>query len=243
MLKQLKCIGTVGRMYCDNPPAKFMDSLVEMLQFSHLVDCKAGEYIHYAKGQCSWHILGRNMLAKEFRGDWLLQLDTDHIFAPDMLHRLLMLKQKHNAPVLSVVYGYKFPPHGPVMGIWDHKESLAQIYDYPRDVDIFEVGAVGGGGLLVDRSVFNAIAETGEHPFDTIGGLSEDYSFCLRCKRLGIPVLVAPQVESHHLIYTAIHMEDYKPNREDFTNAKPIQASGGTILPCDSPQTPKHIDV
>ena len=216
MLELLKPIGTVGRMYCDNPPQRFVDSLVEMMQFSQMVDCEKGEYIHYAKGMASYHVLGRNVLAKEMQGDWLLQIDTDHQFAADMLHRLLVLKKKYNLPVLSVVYGYKAPPHGPVMGIWGENDRLLPVFDYPRDVDVLPVGAVGGGGLLVDREVFNKIYETGEEPFDCIGGLSEDYSFCLRCKRLGIPVHVAPNVQSHHLIHHAISMNDYKPDRSQF---------------------------
>jgi len=228
MLQELKAIGTVGRMYCDNPPQRFVDSLVEMMQFSQLVDCKPGEYIHYAKGMASYHVLGRNMLAREMRGNWLIQLDTDHQFASDMLHRLLKLKEKYDLPVLSIIYGYKAPPHGPVMGIWGENDRLIPVYDYPRDVDVMPVGAVGGAGLLVDRSVFEKIYATGEEPFDCIGGLSEDYSFCLRCKRLGIPVHVAPNVESHHLIHHAISMNDYRPDRTQFQATPTVS---GIIVP------------
>lgn len=227
MIETLKCIGTVGRMYCDNPPQRFVDSLVEMMQFSQLMDCAPGEYIHYAKGMASYHVLGRNVLAREMRGEWLLQLDTDHQLAADMLHRLLHLKNKHNLPVLSIVYSYKAPPHGPVMGVWGENDRLLPIVDYDRDEDILEVGAVGGGGLLVDKAVYQKIYETGEEPFDCIGGLSEDYSFCLRCKRLGIPVHVAPKIESHHLVHHALSLKDYKPDR---SSLKIAPSSGGKIL-------------
>lgn len=227
MLESYKCIGTVGRMYCDNPPQRFVDSLVEMMQFSHIVDCKPGEYIDYSKGMASYHVLGRNVLAREMRGDWLLQLDTDHQFAADMLHRLLFLKTKYNLPVISVIYGYKMPPHGPVMGIWGENDRLLPVFDYPRDTDIIAVGAVGGGGLLVDKEVYQKIYETGEEPFDCIGGLSEDYSFCLRCKRLGIPIHVAPNVQSHHLVPHAISMNDYRP---DHSNLQLAATDSGQII-------------
>lgn len=229
MLETLKPIGTIARMWADTTSTRFSDSFLQMFYFTHLKVCKGGEFIHFDKGCASWHILGRNTLAQNFLGDWLFQSDTDHQFAPDMLYRLLKLREKYGAKVISAAYQYKNPPHSPVMGVWDENDKLNPIFAFPRGegFDAYTVGAVGGGGLLIDREVFQKIAETGEQPFDCIGGLSEDYSFCLRCKRLGIPVYVAPQVETHHLVLSALSLDDYRPNNEEF---KLIRSQDGVSI-------------
>lgn len=229
MLETLKPIGTVARMWCDYSSCKFSDALLEMVYYTHLVRCKPGEYINFDKGFCSWHILGRNTLAQNFKGDWLFMTDTDHTFAPDMLDRLLRIKEELKAPVISAIYQYKHHPHSPVLGLWGPNDLPLPIYEFPRDVKAFPVGTVGAGGILIDREVFQKIAETGEQPFDTIGGLSEDYSFCLRCKRLGIPIYVCPRVETHHLVQTALSVDDYSVDVSNPTEFKPVVNSGGII--------------
>lgn len=171
--------------------------------------------ILYNKATISWHSGARNQLVEEMEGDWLLQLDTDHVFAPDMLVRLLELKAKYNYPVISAVYQFKYPPHGPVAGIWQGDKSLSPILDWDRSAEIIPVGAVGAGALLVDRSVFAKIKrELGEPPFEVTEGLSEDYSFCRRCRILGIPIGLAVNVQCHHTIRTVLDMEDYTPGPE-----------------------------
>lgn len=205
-----RAIGTVGRMWADNMPDKFVDSLTNLMSYSHRTLCGPDEYIHYDYAKCSWHELGRNNLVEGMRGDWLLQLDTDHVFSPDLLTRLLRLADRHGADVISGIYQTKYPPHEPVMGLWTPEGKLAPIVDWPRHAEVIPVGACGAGCLLVRRSVFTRIrTELNELPFSIHPGLSEDYSFCWRCARLGIPVYVAPNVEAHHIIRSALSVKDY----------------------------------
>lgn len=205
-----KPIITCGRMFSDNPPSKFVDSLVELVLYTQAHVCDPDEYVHYEWGPCSWHALGRNTLVENMRGDWLLQLDTDHMFAPDMLKRMFrLIGENPDIKVLSGIYQSKYPPHSPVMGVWKDKR-VAPILDWDRRKDLLQVGAVGAGCLLVHRDVFKKITkETGQNPFDIIEGLSEDYSFCWRCKELDIPVWVAPKIQCHHLVQSALSLEDY----------------------------------
>jgi len=60
-----------------------------------------------------------------------------------------------------------------------------------------------------------------------IPGLSEDYSFCWRCKEMGVPVLLAPQVECHHLITVPLYTSDYAPSPE---SVKPARATEGKLI-------------
>ncbi len=120
----MKIIGTIGRMYSDVMYAQTADSITELLQFSQMSLCKRDESILFNKATVSYHELGRNQLVEEAHGEWLLQVDTDHIFAPDLLTRMLSLQKKLDAPVVSAIYQFKHPPHSPVAGIWTGDKTL-----------------------------------------------------------------------------------------------------------------------
>lgn len=202
---------TVARMWQDTVKTKFLDSYTDLLLYSQIHLCQPGEYIHPLRGAYSW-FEARNDFVEDMLGDWLLQLDTDHCFAPDTLERLLRLAARHDAKVISAIYQYKMPPHNPVVGVWTPEGRVAPLLDWPRDLDILEVGVVGAGCLLVHRDVFNKIRrDLREQPFSIRKGLSEDYSFCQRCRDLAIPVYLAPKVQCHHVIDTVLSLRDYTP--------------------------------
>ena len=207
-----KALGTVGFMWNDSAYKKFWATALDMTLYSQRFLCGPAEYIHVEHAPASYHELGRNHLVQHMRGDWLLSLDTDHTLAPDLLERLLIYADKYNCDVLSGIYASKHPPHTPVMGLWNPLGGVDLITQWPQ-TPIFPVGVVGAGVLLVRRHVFQRIHdELKERPFTIVPGLSEDYSFCLRCKRLGIPVYVAPLIQAHHLIVTALDVEgSYEP--------------------------------
>lgn len=210
-----KCLGTIVRMYNLNFPDYFIDSWEKMIHFNNEFICDQSSYIHYTKGRVSYHELGRNGAVNEMRGDWLFMVDTDHMFAPDLLDRLLFLRQKYNSQVISGIYQYKVPPHAPVANVWqspdkDHK-GLTGIVNWPKNEPVVNIGAVGGGVLLINREVFDRIkTELNEEPFTKDYGLSEDYAFCYRCKKLDIPIHLAINVQSHHVINCPLDIRDYK---------------------------------
>ncbi len=217
---------TVARMWQDTVSTKFVDSLAEMLIYSQATLCNSGEFIYYDKGAYSW-FEARNNIVENMKGDWLLQLDTDHMFAPDLLSRLLLLARRHDAQVLSGIYTYKHPPHAPVAGMWTPEGKVAPLVSWPEDTEVLQVGVIPGGNLLVHRDVFTRIAkELGQRPFDILPGLSEDYSFCKRCQQLNIPVYLAPNVECHHLITHPLWAEDYRPPE----HCDKMVASNGVVI-------------
>jgi len=199
-----------------------------MMAYNNRYLCGPSEYIEEPDATVSWHEMGRNQLVEKSLGEWLLMLDTDHQFAPDILDRLLFYRKKYNLRVVSAIYQYKFPPHAPVMNLWGPNNECIPIMDWDRKEDILEVGTVGAGCLLVDRSVFQEIQEHFKTaPFSIIQGLSEDYSFCRRCKDLGITVNIAPKVQCHHVIDNVLSLDDYK---SDLGEAYRVQGGKGNIL-------------
>jgi len=211
-----KPVGTIATMWQDTVYKSFTDDLAKLLLFSQN---QIGP-LHYVTANVSYHELARKQIVDSFLGDWVLMLDTDHAFHPDLLTRMLALKEKYQTPVLSAIYQFKHPPHSPVATLWREDGKLAPLIDWDRSGEVVDVGAVGAGCLLVDRKVFDEIKrKLKEDPFGIRLGLSEDYSFCQRCRDLKIPVSLALQIECHHVIRTALSIKDYV-NTEESVNIK-----------------------
>ena len=137
-------------------------------------------------------ILGRNKLAKmavEEGAEWLLFIDDDHAFRPDLLKNLL----QHDVPIVGSLYLQRMLPFAPVA--YSHKESASSLpngstrsdngndakpgdYYIPIDLTslpdtgLVEVCAVGTGGMLVRTEVFREL----EYPYFEHGRASEDLS-------------------------------------------------------------------
>lgn len=202
---------TVARMWGDTIDSLYVDSLVEMILFTQ----DAGYRVFYDKATQSWHSDARNELAEQFQGDWLFMTDTDHQFPPDSLVRLLRLAEKYKLKVIAIPYCHKKLPHHPIMGVWENLDKYhpTLIMDWERNLDVMTVGCVGGGALLIHRSVFQQLAREfpGERPFDIRGPLSEDYSFCWRCMKAGIKIAVAPKLEWNHIVKAVVRLKNYQP--------------------------------
>lgn len=210
MLIQNRTIGTVA--YLGGLHAvleEFCWCWSQMIQFNQEYLVQPGERIFYTRAKASYHALARNELVKTMQGDWLLQIDADHEFEPDVLVRLLRAMDEFKCDVVTGLYENKNYPHPPVIYQWDDRGELRVIGDWPKEARGFAVGSCGAGTLLVKKSVFERIEqELQEEPFAIRGKWGEDHSFSLRLKQLGIVPFVATQVESYHLSVKPIKRAD-----------------------------------
>jgi len=109
--------------------------------------------------------------------DWLLFLDDDSVFAPDLLTRLLArdvdvvgaLYLRRARPFSAIAYESMLP---------DGRMVPLNLNDHAQDA-LVQVKAVGTGGMLVRRHVF-ASMEAGKW-FRRDEPYSEDIIFCLEC--------------------------------------------------------------
>lgn len=168
--------------------------------------CQPGEYVHIDRATYSLHDVARNQLAQRMQGDWLLQLDTDMTFDPDIATRLLLQMRKHDLDIVTGMYAYKSDPHYPVLYCWNKETDKYEIIGgWDKSVDLFEVGSAGGGCLLVRRRVFDRIrTELREEPFTRIMPFGEDHSFFRRVNALGMRGYCAWHVQAGHLKYESI---------------------------------------
>jgi GT2 family glycosyltransferase len=159
--------------------------------------------------------IARNTCAEEFLTsgqEWLWFVDTDTVFAPDVLPRLLALADPVQRPIVAAAV--------PIGGR-DPRERMQQVTGIPelfwaayrsdevgglRPLRVTDpvgecerVDAVGTGCVLIHRTVLEAI---GPGPFCELSAgnavMGEDLAFCRRADALGIPVHVAGQVRVGH---------------------------------------------
>lgn len=190
---------------------KFCWSWADMLLYSNQYMCQPHEYIHRLKATVSEHAQARTDLTRRFLGDWLLMVDADHQFEPDLCARLVGLMEKYDLDVLTGIYTYKVPPYAPTLYDWDPaKEHFTVKLDWPKDQPYFEIGCAGAGTLLVRRRVFLRIEqELKEGSFDCLPPLEEDFSFFRRCIKLGIKCHAATDIQSHHLAVSPLSLDSF----------------------------------
>ncbi len=127
--------------------------------------------------------------------DWIWFIDTDMLFAPTTIQRLLAW----DVAIVQMHVLMRHPPHKPV--IWQ-ADSTTQLSAPPGRPRLIEVPSVGAGGTLYRRHVFERVADPW---FEGVIG-KEDTTFAQKARAAGFtlhvdlttpawhqtPVLVSP---------------------------------------------------
>lgn len=131
----------------------------------------------------------RNSLVKmtlDSGAEWLWYMDDDHAFSSDILLQLL----KHDLPLVVPVCLTRSAPFAPVTYTerMDGDENAARylpIYlpEQPEN-GLVELAAGGSAGMLIHRSVLEAL----EEPWFEYGFASEDLMFCDKAKDAGFTI-------------------------------------------------------
>lgn len=157
--------------------------------------------------------LARRAIVEGF--DRVLWLDSDMKFDSDLLYRL-SADLDEGRDLVSGIYVTRKPPIKPVIfkecgykhmevGVKPYAEHY---YDYPKD-SIFEVGACGFGGVLMNTSLLKEVEAAYGLPFSPILGFGEDISFCLRATELGKKLYCDSSVKLAHVGCYPFTEEDY----------------------------------
>lgn len=139
--------------------------------------------------------MARNDLAlKAIEGeyDYILWLDSDMVFQPDILNRMLEVAKTGKEYVSALCFTRKFPTKPVICKKleWSRADNgnvkmNVELYeDYPKD-EVFEIEGGGFGACLTSVNLIKKIAEQFRgSPFDPLPSFGEDYSFCWRVKQV-----------------------------------------------------------
>jgi len=139
-------------------------------------------------------------VAQMYNASWIMFLDSDMTFPPDIIPQLM----SHQQPIVAGMYFHKSRPHMPV--IYNKKGDKPHVYDhvvsYPK-YDLFEVDMTGMGCMLVNTEVFSKM----EMPYfgyqstreDGLMNVTEDVLFCQKAKQAGYKIMIDPMVKCNHI--------------------------------------------
>ena len=185
--------------------ADFTDCLTQMM-----LHHKGEIEVKYLKASLVYD--ARNQLAKYAREtggfDYVLWLDSDMTFEPDLLDRLLEDIEGRQA-VSGLCFGRR-PPFNPcIYKELDVKQDgklitpYRTVYeDYPRD-SLFEVEACGFACVLMRMDLLEAMGIYGV-PFFPVAGLGEDLTFCWRARKLDIKFHCDSRLKIGHIMRISV---------------------------------------
>lgn len=190
----------------DQVPAPFCQSLAQLQKVGDCVlTMKAGSLIY----------LSRNELATaaiQIEADYVFWLDSDMVFKPDTLVRMMETLKANDLDILTGLYFRRVPPYSPVLYNKIEIEGVAcDFSEFDRIPDgLFEVGACGFGCVLMKTDVFFDVQAKFGNMFAPIGNNGEDVAFCWRARQCGYKVMCDPSVVCGHVGYSVVDDQFYR---------------------------------
>lgn len=195
----------------DQVPAQFAQSLATLNRVDEtLVAFQISSLIYTARDELA-------KKAIELAADYVLWLDSDMVFNPDTLQRLLA--DIEEGEIITGLYYRRVSPFSPVafkkLELVDGRFESEGLNDIPKE--LFEVEGCGFGCVLAPTDVFVDVASKFGKVFEPYAGGGEDVAFCWRARQCGYKIICDPDIAlghvGHHII-TRDFYEVYKGRNE-----------------------------
>ena len=166
----------------DMVSARFAQSLATLRKTEHcVVSFLMGSLIYDSRNRLAGY-------AVETEADYILWLDSDMVFSPDTLERMLKTLDEHpEIDILSGLYFRRVYPFSPVLfSELDEGEDGNIVFkdynDYPEEIT-------------------------------PLGGAGEDCAFCIRARRAGYTIYCDPSIDCGHMAYAPVTKDFYKAQK------------------------------
>lgn len=180
----------------DTVPALFCQSLALLQRAGDtIVGFQVGSLVYNARNE-----LARQAIKSE--ADWVLWLDSDMVFEPDLLKKMLKVCEENDIDFLTGLCFRRKPPYTPTLfdrlDKMEHGASYTTIMSVPEGR--FKVGGCGFAGVLMSTDVLMSVAARfGGRMFDPLEGFGEDVSFCWRARQCGYEIWCDSDIELGHI--------------------------------------------
>lgn len=190
----------------DQVPAAFCASLARLKKVGECVlVMQMGSLIYTS----------RNTLATQAiqsEADYVLWLDSDMVFEPDTLIRLMDTLEKNDLDIVTGLYFRRVPPYTPVL--FDQLDRRTEtIFNWTefREIpkELFEVGGCGFGCVLMRTDVFFDVQSKYGNMFAPIGNTGEDLAFSWRARECGYKIMCDPNIICGHIGYVVTDEKFY----------------------------------
>ena len=200
----------------DMIPAYFGQSLALLKRADNtVIGWEVGSLVYHARNN-----LARQAIKAE--ADWVLWLDSDMVFGPDTLQKMLKVCTDNNIDFLTAACYRRKPPYTPCLFdrldlLPDDKgASYTAIMSKPEG--LFKVGGCGFAGVLLSMDVLLSVqSKFNGRMFDPLTGMGEDLSFCWRARQCGYDIWCDGGIEFGHVgqtIVTSQYFEAYNLCKE-----------------------------
>ena len=191
----------------DQVPVRFAQSLAMLQKVGAcIVGFQIGSLVYEAREKLA-------RAAIEAEADMILWLDSDMVFPPDVLQRLLTDYESGQGDVISGLYFRRTSPYTPVLfdqlEIDTEKGATWTEFDEIPD-GIFECGGIGFGCCLMPTEVAVSVLAKFGTMFTPVHGTGEDLSFCWRARQCGYKIVCDPSIELGHCGHYVITREFYQ---------------------------------
>lgn len=193
----------------DSVPAQFANSLalltsygIEGVEIS--VQFNLGSLIYSSRNQLAG-------IAVSDDADLILWLDSDMVFNPDTLIRLL--KDIYDgADFVTGVYYRRVAPFTPTLfkSLEIDENNNAEFENYEDIPEApFEVAGCGFGCVLMKTDLIRQVYKKFGRLFSPIGEVGEDLSFCWRARQCGYTLMCDPSIDLGHVAHTMVTKQFY----------------------------------
>ncbi len=166
---------------------------------------------------CSLIYDSRNKLAAKAMKDefdYVLWLDSDMVFSPDILEKLIA----DDKDMVSGLYFRRTSPYTPVIfkdsKLEDGRLVWSDYTDYPKG-ELFKVAGAGFGCVLMKTDmIFDMIGKYGDW-FTPLYSSGEDLSFCYRARELGYEIWCDSRIKCGHMSHQMITEDFYEAFKGD----------------------------
>ena len=166
---------------------------------------------------CSLIYDSRNKLAAKAMKDefdYVLWLDSDMVFSPDILEKLVA----DDKDIVSGLYFRRSHPYSPVIykdsELKDGRLVWSDYTDYPKE-ELFKVAGAGFGCVLMKTDVIFDMAGKFGDWFTPLYSSGEDLAFCYRARELGYEIWCDSRIKCGHMSHQMITEDFYEALKGD----------------------------
>lgn len=167
----------------------------------------------------------RNRLAEyavRIDADYILWLDSDMTFPPDVLERMMkVMDENKDIDILTGLYFRRSTPFTPVaFDVLETDEKGELVFENMDDVPdgIREVAGCGFGCVLMKTDcLFDIAGKEGPVWFSPLANVGEDCAFCMRARKYGYKIYLDPSIEFGHMGYAAVTRQFYEATKGDLS--------------------------
>ena len=189
----------------DQVPAQFAHSLATLTSYG-VEDTQISIWFNLG----SLIYTSRDQIAKKAlldEADLVMWFDSDMVFSPDTMHKMLKLIDD-GADMVTGIYYRRTVPFTPVAFKTMYLNEEGTAFDWTEFEEIptepFEVGACGFGCVLMKAEIFVSVFAKYGQMFTPIANCGEDIAFCWRARQCGYKIIADPSIGLGHVGHTII---------------------------------------